>query len=78
MRDAIWIRDAALPSMAGNPRPNPLDVFSGGPDSMPDEVVVRQRYRAGISMDRCSWTLVVMAPSVAVARTASEIGFASG
>jgi ribonuclease Z len=39
-KDAIWIRDAALPGMAGSPRPNPMDMFPGGVDTMPDEIVL--------------------------------------
>jgi ribonuclease Z len=39
-KDAIWIRDAALPGMAGSPRPNPLDMFPGGVETMPDEIVL--------------------------------------
>ena len=30
-KEAIWVREAALPEMAGSPRPNPLDMFPGGP-----------------------------------------------
>ncbi|MGI9621242.1 MAG: guanitoxin biosynthesis MBL fold metallo-hydrolase GntH [Acidimicrobiales bacterium] len=37
-KDAIWVRDAALPSLAGSPRPNPAEMFPGGVDSMPDEI----------------------------------------
>ena len=39
-KDAIWIRDAALPDMAGSPRPNPMDMFPGGPDTMPDSITL--------------------------------------
>ena len=39
-KDAIWIRDAALPGMAGSPRPNPMDMFPGGVETMPDEIVL--------------------------------------
>ena len=39
-KDSIWIRDAALPGMAGSPRPNPMDMFPGGVDTMPDEIVL--------------------------------------
>jgi len=39
-KDAIWVREAALPEMAGSPRPNPLDMFPGGPDTMPDSITL--------------------------------------
>jgi ribonuclease Z len=39
-KDAIWIRDAALPGLSGSPRPNPMDMFPGGPDSMPDSITL--------------------------------------
>jgi ribonuclease Z len=39
-KDAIWVREAALPEMAGSPRPNPLDMFPGGPDTMPDSLTL--------------------------------------
>ena len=39
-KEAIWVREAALPEMAGSPRPNPLDMFPGGPDTMPDSITL--------------------------------------
>jgi ribonuclease Z len=39
-KDAIWVREAALPEMAGSPRPNPMDMFPGGPDTMPDSLTL--------------------------------------
>jgi ribonuclease Z len=39
-KDAIWVREAALPGMSGSPRPNPMDMFPGGPDTMPDSMTL--------------------------------------
>ena len=39
-KDAIWVREAMLPGLSGSPRPNPLDMFPGGPDTMPDSVTL--------------------------------------
>ena len=39
-KDAVWIRDAALPGLAGSPRPNPMDMFPGGPETIPDEITL--------------------------------------
>ena len=44
-KDAIWIRDAALPGLAGSPRPNIAEMFPGGPDTMPDEMELPQPTR---------------------------------
>jgi ribonuclease Z len=41
-KDAIWIREAALPGMAGSPRPNIGEMFPGGPDTIPDELELPQ------------------------------------
>ncbi len=39
-KDAIWVREAALPEMAGSPRPNLMDMYPGGPDTMPDSITL--------------------------------------
>jgi hypothetical protein len=41
-KDAIWIRDSTLPGLAGSPRSNLDEMFPGGPDTMPDEMVLPQ------------------------------------